>query len=98
MIASFFFPIRRCSILFKSFIRSILRFAQFRTGAIPVGIAVARQRLQAEHAQQHQQKEINRFSGIGITDLGKFFKYYIQIRNTISFHHNKNVKEKPKNE
>lgn len=43
-----------------------------RTGAIPVGIAVARQRLQAEHAQQHQQKEINRFGGIGITtDLGK---------------------------
>ncbi|KAJ6635629.1 Protein winged eye, partial [Pseudolycoriella hygida] len=35
---------------------------------IPVGIAVARQRLQ-EHAQQHQPKEINRF-GIGIaTDL-----------------------------
>lgn len=37
-----------------------------------MGIAVARQRLQAEHAQQHQQKEINRFGGIGITtDLGK---------------------------
>lgn len=37
---------------------------------IPVGIAVARQRLQEHAQQQHQPKEINRF-GIGIaTDLG----------------------------
>lgn len=48
-------------------------------GAIPVGIAVARQRLQ-EHAQQqqqqHQTKDINRFGTIGIaTDLGKFRFY-----------------------
>lgn len=51
-------------------------FIPFRTGAIPVGIAVARQRLQAEHAQQHQQKENNRFGGIGITtDLGKFISH-----------------------
>lgn len=53
-------------------------------GAIPVGIAVARQRLQ-EHAQQqqqqqqHQMKDINRFGNIGIaTDLGKplFFNFF----------------------
>lgn len=45
----------------------------YSEGAIPVGIAVARQRLQ-EHAQQqqHQTKDINRFGNIGIaTDLGK---------------------------
>ncbi len=37
---------------------------------IPVGIAVARQRLQEHAQQQHQPKEINRF-GIGIAaDLG----------------------------
>lgn len=42
-------------------------------GAIPVGIAVARQRLQ-EHTQtqQPQTKDINRFGNIGITtDLGE---------------------------
>lgn len=57
----------------------------FSTGAIPVGIAVARQRLQ-EHAQQqqqqHQTKDINRFGNIGIaTDLGEFsiFFYVLHI-------------------
>lgn len=50
-------------------------FVVHRIGAIPVGIAVARQRLQ-EHAQQqqHQTKDINRFGNIGLTtDLGEFF-------------------------
>lgn len=63
-------------VLFLFFISHIL--IHFCTGAIPVGIAVARQRLQ-EHAQQqhqhhhqHQTKDINRYSNIGIaTDLGK---------------------------
>ncbi|GAB0099240.1 Protein winged eye [Sergentomyia squamirostris] len=43
---------------------------QHTAGAIPVGIAVARQRLQ-EHvnAQQQQPKDINRF-GIGLADIG----------------------------
>ncbi|XP_031635992.1 protein winged eye isoform X3 [Contarinia nasturtii] len=44
-----------------------------QSGAIPVGIAVARQRLQehAQQQQQHQTKDINRFGNIGIaTDLG----------------------------
>lgn len=39
-------------------------------GAIPVGIAVARQRLQEHTTVSHQPKEINRF-GIGIADIGK---------------------------
>lgn len=49
-------------------------FVSHSIGAIPVGIAVARQRLQ-EHAQQqqHQTKDINRFGNIGLTtDLGEF--------------------------
>lgn len=58
-----------------------------KTGAIPVGIAVARQRLQEHVQQQHQPKDINRFSSIGIaTDLGKsnlseslFSKYFVFV-------------------
>lgn len=47
-------------------------FCSHSKGAIPVGIAVARQRFQ-EHAQQHQAKDINRFGNIGLTtDLGEF--------------------------
>lgn len=50
-------------------------------GAIPVGIAVARQRLQ-EHAQQHQTKDINRFGNIGLsTDLGEFVSYLVFLFN-----------------
>lgn len=46
---------------------------QIASGAIPVGIAVARQRLQ-DHSpiQPTQTKDMNRFGGIGITnDLGE---------------------------
>lgn len=52
-------------------------------GAIPVGIAVARQRLQ-EHAsvQQQQPKDINRF-GIGIADLGEFIFFFILTKKII---------------
>lgn len=50
--------------------------SQSQSNAIPVGIAVARQRLQ-EHAQQqhHAVKDLNRY-GIGISsaDLGEFFQ------------------------
>lgn len=45
-----------------------------QANAIPVGIAVARQRLQEHAQQQHAVKDLNRY-GIGISsnDLGKFF-------------------------
>lgn len=51
----------------------------YAAGAIPVGIAVARQRLQ-EHAQHQQQpKDLNRF-GIGIaTDLGECIFFFASI-------------------
>lgn len=48
---------------------------QMQSGAIPVGIAVARQRLQ-DHSQIQptQTKDMTRFGGIGITnDLGEWF-------------------------
>lgn len=46
---------------------------QSHSNAIPVGIAVARQRLQ-EHAQQHHQpKDLNRYGiGVSATDLGEY--------------------------
>lgn len=51
-------------------------------GAIPVGIAVARQRLQEHNAVGsvvHQQKDVNRF-GIGLTDMGEFlFVFFFNI-------------------
>uniref|UniRef100_A0A1B0CBB3 Putative bah domain protein n=1 Tax=Lutzomyia longipalpis TaxID=7200 RepID=A0A1B0CBB3_LUTLO len=54
----------------KGTMDSSVTSGQHTAGAIPVGIAVARQRLQ-EHvnAQQQQPKDINRF-GIGLADLG----------------------------
>ncbi|XP_055715302.1 protein winged eye isoform X3 [Phlebotomus papatasi] len=54
----------------KGTMDSSVSSGQHTAGAIPVGIAVARQRLQ-EHvnAQQQQPKDINRF-GIGLADLG----------------------------
>lgn len=56
-------------------------FVYMGIGAIPVGIAVARQRLQ-EHAQQHQTKDINRFGNIGLTtDLGEFVFYLVFLFN-----------------
>lgn len=66
-----------------------MRYIVFSTGAIPVGIAVARQRLQ-EHAQQqqqqHQTKDINRFGSIGIaTDLGKF-TFFLFILSSLDGH------------
>lgn len=44
-----------------------------QTGAIPIGIAVGRQRLQESNqaAQQLQAKDLNRF-GLSMADLGEF--------------------------
>lgn len=80
----------------------ILKIFVYTAGAIPVGIAVARQRLQ-EHAQHQQQpKDLNRF-GIGIaTDLGEwkfslflcfFFVYHYDciIVYVFKFYHKANT-------
>lgn len=47
------------------------------TGAIPIGIAVGRQRLQESNqaAQQLQAKDLNRF-GLSMADLGEFDYHY----------------------
>ncbi|XP_059621310.1 protein winged eye isoform X2 [Phlebotomus argentipes] len=53
----------------KSTMDNTVTSGQHTAGAIPVGIAVARQRLQEHVNAQQQPKDINRF-GIGLTDLG----------------------------
>ena len=55
-------------------------FLLIPTGAIPIGIAVGRQRLQESNqaAQQLQAKDLNRF-GLSMADLGEFdddYYYY----------------------